>query len=127
VKRADAQSIIQPLAAQVKAKFATKTELAALRAEVAQLKARDAERDKRLKQLESRSWLEYRDVWKADVTYRADDAVTWDGCMWVARAASTNARPGRSECWRLAVKKGRDGKDLRNDHPRYLHRLGVEQ
>lgn len=69
--------------------------------------------------------LTYREVFKAGVKYEAGDAVTWAGSLWIATEA-TSAKPGEmsleSRAWRLAVKKGsdgkagqpgRDGKDLR--------------
>jgi hypothetical protein len=52
----------------------------------------------------------YRDVFKEGDTYQAGDAVTWGGCVWVAKS-DTKAKPGTCDEWRLAVKKGRDGKD----------------
>lgn len=52
-----------------------------------------------------------RGVFKASEAYEAGDAVTWGGSLWIAQRA-TNAKPDTPESgWRLAVKKGRDGKD----------------
>jgi len=55
--------------------------------------------------------------------YRADreepyfkgDGVTWDGCFWVAQKDMPEGKPGASTDWRMAVKKGRDGKGTKGD------------
>lgn len=51
-----------------------------------------------------------RGVYKAEVEYARGDAVTWAGSLWIAQEA-TKAKPDSGEGWRLAVKRGRDGKD----------------
>jgi hypothetical protein len=54
----------------------------------------------------------YREVWKQDQEYEIGDATTWDGSLWIALAPSKNSKPGEyNKLWRLAVKKGRNGKD----------------
>lgn len=54
-------------------------------------------------------------VYKPGVLYRKGAAVTAQGSLWIAQA-DTRERPGDgSTSWRLAVKKGRDGKDLRTE------------
>lgn len=53
-----------------------------------------------------------RGVYKAEQEYAHGDAVTFGGSMWIA-TKDTSAKPGDGEDWRLAVKKGRDGKDAR--------------
>ncbi|WP_287497946.1 phage portal protein [Pandoraea sp. CB10b_02] len=53
-------------------------------------------------------------VYKDGAVYEAGDAVTFGGCIWVARKDAPDGRPDISADWRLAVKKGRDGKDGRN-------------
>lgn len=51
-----------------------------------------------------------RGVWEPKA-YETGDCVTWDGSMWIAKTASTEAdKPGESSAWRLAVKRGRNGK-----------------
>lgn len=50
-----------------------------------------------------------RGVFKADGTYERGDAVTWGGSLWIAQR-STSSKPGDGDDWRLAVKRGRDGK-----------------
>lgn len=57
-----------------------------------------------------------RGVFKADSEYRSGDGVTWGGSYWVATKDEPAGKPGEpgSDGWRLAVKRGRDGKDGRN-------------
>jgi hypothetical protein len=54
-----------------------------------------------------------RGVWKPGTWYGKGDGVTWGGSFWIAQEA-TNAKPGESgadsRAWRLAVKRGTDGK-----------------
>jgi hypothetical protein len=54
-----------------------------------------------------------RGVFKQGETYKTGDAVTWGGSVHIAQCETT-ATPGTIEAgkdWRLAVKRGRDGKD----------------
>ena len=53
----------------------------------------------------------YRDVFRDGEKYVSGDAVTWGGSLWIAKA-ETSAKPGESPDWKLAVKKGRDGKEI---------------
>jgi collagen type III alpha len=51
-----------------------------------------------------------RGVWHAG-DYERGDGVTWNGSWWICQA-DTQTKPGDSNSdWRLAVKRGRDGKD----------------
>lgn len=50
-----------------------------------------------------------RGVWKSDRSYERGDGVTFDGSYWIAQR-DTKDKPSTSDAWRLAVKKGRDGK-----------------
>ena len=54
----------------------------------------------------------YRDVWKAEgEAYKRGDAVTWAGSLWIAERDAPG-KPDTADCgWKLAVKRGRDGKD----------------
>ena len=57
-----------------------------------------------------------RGTYKAAYDYEKGDAVTHGGCLWIAQNDAPEGAPGLGgEGWRLAVKKGRDGKDLRNN------------
>jgi hypothetical protein len=54
-----------------------------------------------------------RGVYKAGETYEPGDAVTWGGSLWIAQK-QTDAKPDTPESgFRLAVKRGRDGKDAK--------------
>jgi hypothetical protein len=55
----------------------------------------------------------YRDVYKSDQFYSRGDFVTWAGSVWHCQSQEpTKDEPGTgSKAWRLAVKRGRDGKN----------------
>jgi integrin beta 3 len=55
-------------------------------------------------------------VWK-DGAYSVGDGVTSGGSFWIAQTETT-AKPGKSDDWRLAVKRGTDGRDWRPDDKR---------
>lgn len=68
--------------------------------------------ERRLSAIESRpKGLQYRGVWSAGMTYSQGDTVSRRG-LWIAMTV-TRAMPGQSPDWSLAVKDGRDGRDLR--------------
>ena len=50
-----------------------------------------------------------RGVYVAGKSYEKGDGVTWGGSWWIAQR-DTDAKPETSDDWRLAVKRGRDGK-----------------
>lgn len=57
-----------------------------------------------------------RGIYKAAGDYEKGDAVTHGGCLWIAQQDNPEGAPGMGgKGWRLAVKKGRDGKDLRDN------------
>jgi integrin beta 3 len=52
-----------------------------------------------------------RGVFVEGKSYEAGDGTTWGGSFWIAQR-DTSARPDSADSgWRLAVKRGRDGKD----------------
>ncbi|MDX0572168.1 hypothetical protein GOD68_18230 [Sinorhizobium medicae] len=51
-----------------------------------------------------------RGVYREGKGYKAGDGVTWGGSFWIAQK-DTDAKPDAGDEWRLAVKRGRDGKD----------------
>lgn len=57
-----------------------------------------------------------RGIYTADLAYKSGDGVTWGGSYWIATKNEPVGKPGEpgSDGWRLAVKRGRDGKDGRN-------------
>jgi hypothetical protein len=56
-------------------------------------------------------------VWKEGAAYVAGDAVSHGGSLFIAQA-ETSARPSKSDEWRLAVKRGNDGRDARTEEKR---------
>jgi hypothetical protein len=50
-------------------------------------------------------------VFREGTAYRRGDGVTFGGSWWIAQKDAPEGKPGVSSDWRLAVKKGRDGKD----------------
>lgn len=55
----------------------------------------------------------YAGVWRQGQVYAEGTLVTYDGSIWYARSETTD-RPGDGRtAWVLAVKRGKDGKDLR--------------
>jgi HK97 family phage prohead protease len=70
------------------------------------LSARDAKIKSLQEQLSSRT---YKGVYDPANTYRKHNMVTLSGSLWIAMC-DTGAKPGESEDWQLAVKKGRDAR-----------------
>ncbi|AXF51912.1 MAG: portal protein [Caudoviricetes sp.] len=56
-----------------------------------------------------------RGIFKQEGTYEKGDGMTYGGCYWIATVDAPEGVPGVSKDFRLAVKKGRDGKDLREN------------
>lgn len=54
-----------------------------------------------------------RGVWAPDLMYLKGDGVTWGGSWFIAQVNEPMDKPGTSDQWRLAVKRGRDGKDAK--------------
>lgn len=55
----------------------------------------------------------YRNVWVGTESYAQGDAVTWGGSLWIAERSAPGKPDTADSGWTLAVKKGRDGKDLK--------------
>ena len=53
-----------------------------------------------------------RGVFKEGQAYTLGDAVTFGGSLWIAQKDTGDKPDGPDTGWRLAVKKGRDGRDL---------------
>lgn len=76
----------------------------------AQLKAQNA----RIAALEAHvREFKYCGIWQADAVFRRHNSVTQDGSVWICVCEQTLQRPGDGSDWRLAVKRGKDGKDAR--------------
>lgn len=52
-----------------------------------------------------------RGVWREEARYERGDAVTSDGSLWIARRDDPSHEPGKGDAWRLAVTRGRHGRD----------------
>ena len=52
-----------------------------------------------------------RGVFREGDAYHKGDGVTFGGSFWIAQKDAPEGKPGNSPDWRLAVKKGRDGRD----------------
>lgn len=63
-------------------------------------------------------------VW-TDKEYEKGDAVSYGGSLWIAQEDQPEGAPGASKAWRLAVKKGRDGRDLRDSASKHDKSKGV--
>jgi hypothetical protein len=68
-----------------------------------------------------------RGVFKHDGYYEKGDGVSYGGCFWIAKCDKPQGVPGSGETdWRCAVKKGRDGKDLRDSASKHDPAKGVK-
>jgi Collagen triple helix repeat (20 copies) len=56
-------------------------------------------------------------VWKEGINYVPGDAVTMGGSLFIAQV-ETITKPGKSDDWRLAVQRGKDGNNYRPDEKR---------
>lgn len=63
---------------------------------------------RRIQQLEQRS---YRGLWKMRTAYACGSLVTHSGSVWHSNEDDNTDKPGSSDRWTLAVKRGRDGKN----------------
>lgn len=67
-----------------------------------------------------------RGVYSSEGSYEKGDGTTYGGCYWIAQKDAPAGAPGASADWRMAVKKGRDGKDLRDSASKYDPSKGVK-
>lgn len=63
------------------------------------------------KEFETREFVD-AGVWSPDKQYLECNGVTFGGSFWIAQKDSPEHKPGDGDGWRLAVKKGRDGKRI---------------
>jgi hypothetical protein len=82
----------------------------------AELESQLALGDARVKALEGRpAGISYEGVWDAAKVYARGTFITHGGSVWHAEQRSVSCRPGSDpRVWKLAVKKGTDGRDLRS-------------
>lgn len=68
-----------------------------------------------------------RETFKHDGAYEKGDGVSYGGSFWIAKCDAPKGVPGSGETdWRCAVKKGRDGKDLRENASTFDASKGVK-
>lgn len=61
-----------------------------------------------------------RGVFRPDATYAKGDGVTWGGSFFISQKAAPIGKPGESDDWRLAVKRGQNGKDATPGEPKKI-------
>jgi hypothetical protein len=98
------KKLLDPLRMRVK-------ELEALEARLIALKALETRVAALEKALQART---YQGTWDSERTYEAENTCTLGGNLWIAKRV-TYDRPGTSDAWQLAVKRGRNGKDASRD------------
>jgi hypothetical protein len=54
-------------------------------------------------------------VWCQKKIYQTAEGVTYAGSYWFSQTDDNTEKPGTGKAWRLAVRKGRDGKDVRDE------------
>ena len=70
--------------------------------------------EQRLAALEAKPSIKYCGTWAANGDYTVGDATTHKGSLWICKANHVQSEPGVDfVCWQLAVKKGRDARDVR--------------
>jgi phage head maturation protease len=69
--------------------------------------------EQRLAAIETRGEVEYLGVFKPGTIYRKGNLVTHHGSLWSCLQDTTDAPGAAAVGWRLAAKRGRDGKDAR--------------
>jgi hypothetical protein len=76
-------------------------------ARVTALEKQNEELTKELGALKAAPLLKDAGVWKSDRAYRAGEAVSHHGALWICQRATTDGEPSKDfASWRLAVKKG---------------------
>ena len=50
-------------------------------------------------------------VFRDGEAYEKGDGVTFGGCFWISQKDAPEGRPGNTDDWRMAVKRGRDGRE----------------
>ena len=53
-------------------------------------------------------------VYKSGSTYSKGDGVTYGGSFWIAQVEKPNQTPGKGAEWRLAVKRGKDAREVQS-------------
>jgi hypothetical protein len=58
-----------------------------------------------------------RGVYREDSEYKKGDGTTWGGSFWIAQKDTKDKPDAGTGAWRLAIKRGRDGKDGKDFSP----------
>ena len=79
-----------------------------LAAQIDGLKAEVRELKSQMREVQE-GGVRYCGVYQRAAEYRRGDVISYDGSMWVAlRSTDPMEIPGKSACWQLSVKHGRD-------------------
>lgn len=54
---------------------------------------------------------EFKGDWRPDTEYQRNDATQFDGGLWIARSTTRETPGGGHQSWRLAVSRGKRGRD----------------
>lgn len=65
-----------------------------------------------------------RGLYEDGKEYSEDDVVTYGGSWWEALKSGKLARPGTDDSWKLSIKRGQDGKDLKQPPPPIIRYAG---
>lgn len=68
----------------------------------------------------------YQGVWREGADFLKGDVVTWAGSSFIAQR-DTSDKPETTDAWKLATKRGRDGKDGRIDRPPPVVKLNPDK
>jgi len=93
MKQKDVQTIARSMAPVIRELVGQQLE--PLKTQLAELEAREHE-------------LKYTGVWQPPSLYHRGNFATFDSSVWHANR-DTRAKPGTSDDWTLAVKRGKDG------------------
>lgn len=64
-------------------------------------------------------------VWGEGKSYLKGDGVTWGGSFWIAQDDTAEKPEASGKSWRLAVKRGRDGKDFAGPQPKAAEKVRI--
>jgi hypothetical protein len=80
--------------------------IAGIAPEIASLRLHIRTLEAKLAEIEARPGIDYRGIWRENVTYTHGQFCTHQGAMWFANYANMD-RPGSNDSWVLCVKSGR--------------------
>jgi len=77
------------------------------------MRTRQARLEERVRELEAAPFLRDAGIWSPRPDYNLGEVCQHDGSTWICQRWHRNETPGKSDSWRLWVKRGRDGRDAR--------------